>query len=107
MFTYNTCGNLRYINFNIKLQLQHIIDLIFFPETFNWILIKVKRFHDPELITTWFVDTHGQKIKMACAIESVWNNRFLRPPPVISLPAPLMQQGKKLSFMISQTSLHK
>lgn len=44
---------------------------------------------------------------MACGIESVWNNRFLRPPPVISLPAPLMQQGMKYSFMISQTSMHK
>uniref|UniRef100_K1RXZ8 Nucleolus and neural progenitor protein-like N-terminal domain-containing protein n=1 Tax=Magallana gigas TaxID=29159 RepID=K1RXZ8_MAGGI len=31
---------------------------------------------------------------MECGIESVWNNRFLRPPPVISLPAPLMQQDK-------------
>lgn len=44
---------------------------------------------------------------MECGIESVWNNRFLRPPPVISLPAPLMQQGMKYSFMISQTSMHK
>lgn len=35
---------------------------------------------------------------MACAIESVWNNRVLRPPPVTSLPTPLMQQGTKLSF---------
>lgn len=31
---------------------------------------------------------------MACAIESVWNNRLLRPPPVISLPAPVIQQDK-------------
>lgn len=35
---------------------------------------------------------------MACAIESVWNNRVLRPPPVTSLPTQLMQQGTKLSI---------
>lgn len=32
MSNYNTCGNLRYITLNIKLQLEYNIHLIFSPE---------------------------------------------------------------------------
>lgn len=32
MFNYNTCGNLRYMTLNIKLQLRYNIHLMFSPE---------------------------------------------------------------------------